>query len=356
MAWRVRAIKLLLISVSIALPAAWTGTVALAADAEGAAENLPGEAEKASAISKLEADIKAAVEKKSNAAKYGDRNAVKQLAADLKLLRLQLNKAKSKPPEKYVEEAAYRKRIEDENARLVAEKERKEAAAKMPKDTNEIKTLTVDQAQALTKREDDLNLNGLTTLSDDVAQVLAKNRYGLWLRGLTTLSPGAAKALAQHKGILNLNGLTTLSDEAAQALGPYTGDLLLNGLTTLSEDAAKGLAQQQKGDVREYLNCLNLNGLTTLSDEAARALAQHKGHSLLLNGLTTLSDKAAKELGQHQGYRLFLDGLPTLSDGAARALARHKGIVFLKGLTALDGKAANALRGKPNVRLPDRFN
>jgi hypothetical protein len=65
-------------------------------------------------------------------------------------------------------------------------------AEELPEDTNEIKTLTVEQAQELLQHEGELDLGGLTTLSDE-----------------------AAKALSQHKGELNLSGLTTLSDEAA---------------------------------------------------------------------------------------------------------------------------------------------
>jgi hypothetical protein len=65
----------------------------------------------------------------------------------------------------------------------------------LPKDTNEIKTLTVDQAKELSTHKGWLSLNGLTTLS-----------------------PEAAKALAEHEGGLSLDGLTTLSDEAAKAL------------------------------------------------------------------------------------------------------------------------------------------
>ena len=69
------------------------------------------------------------------------------------------------------------------------------AADGLPKDTNEIKSLTVEQAKALAKQKGSLSLNGLTTLSVE-----------------------AAKALAQHKGDLDLNGLTTLSIEVAKAL------------------------------------------------------------------------------------------------------------------------------------------
>ncbi len=67
----------------------------------------------------------------------------------------------------------------------------------LPKDTNEIKTLTVEQAKALAQHKYELSLNGLTTLSDEAAKVLAK-----------------------HEGVLYLEGPTTLSGEAAKCYGP----------------------------------------------------------------------------------------------------------------------------------------
>jgi beta-lactamase regulating signal transducer with metallopeptidase domain len=200
---------------------------------------------------------------------------------------------------------------------------------------NGLKKLMPDVAQALAGySRGPLFLNGLTTLSDEAATALAQYR-GIWLSlaGLTTLSDEAAKAMAQHKGYLFLNGLTTLSDEAGKALAQHEGELSLNGLTTLSDEAAKALAQHK--------GYLFLNGLTTLSDEAATALAQHKG-SLSLNGLTTLSAEAAKTLAQRKG-ELYLDGLTTLSAEAATALAQHVRRLYLNGLTTLSDEAATAL-------------
>ena len=45
----------------------------------------------------------------------------------------------------------------------------------LPKDTNEIKTLTVDQAKELSTHRGWLYLNGLTTLSDEAAKALGAN-------------------------------------------------------------------------------------------------------------------------------------------------------------------------------------
>ncbi len=88
----------------------------------------------------------------------------------------------------------------------------------LPEDTNEIKTLTVEQAKVLKQRASGLALDGLTTVSPDVAHVLAHVQCDLFLNGLTTLTDEAAQALGQHEGWLRLDGLTTLSDEAAAAL------------------------------------------------------------------------------------------------------------------------------------------
>jgi beta-lactamase regulating signal transducer with metallopeptidase domain len=230
---------------------------------------------------------------------------------------------------------------------------REARADELPADTNQIESLTVEQAKKLVeefpgvtvevqfkgfgsyKLKKCLPLNGITKLTPDVAQALAGYSKGpLILNGLTTLSDEAATALAQHKGHLFLDGLTTLSAEAATALAQNEANLSLDGLTTLSTEAAKALAQH-KGSY------LSLNSLTTLSAEAAQALAQHKG-DLSLNGLTTLSAEAAKALAQHKGD-LSLNGLTTLSAEAATALTQHKCALFLNGLTTLSAEAATAL-------------
>ena len=49
------------------------------------------------------------------------------------------------------------------------------AADGLPKDTNEIKSLTVEQAKALAQQKGSLRLNGLTTLSAKAAAALRAN-------------------------------------------------------------------------------------------------------------------------------------------------------------------------------------
>jgi hypothetical protein len=269
---------------------------------------------------------------------------------------------------------------------------REARADELPKDTNQIESLTVEQAKKLVEEfpgvtvevevkglgispcRDSLPLNSLRNLVPDVAQALAGYSRGplilnglaaldaetakalaqqkgfLLLEGLATLSADAAKSLAQHKAPLLLGGVTALSDEAAEALAQHNGPLSLNGLTALSADAAKSLAQHKAPlllnglttlsdeaakSLAQHKHGLSLDGLTTLSYEVAKALAQHKGQSLSLAGLTTLSTEAARALAQHQGDRLSLSGLNTLSHEAANAIALHKGILSLHGLTSL---------------------
>ena len=96
-------------------------------------------------------------------------------------------------------------------------------ADELPEDTNEIKALTVEQAEALAKLVgeflvDSLSLDGLTTITPDVAEALAKHESYLSLYGLTTITPEVAEALAKFKGELSLGGLTTISPETLKIL------------------------------------------------------------------------------------------------------------------------------------------
>ena len=75
-------------------------------------------------------------------------------------------------------------------------------ADELPRDTNEIKTLTVEQAEALAKHKGELWLSGLNTITPEVAEALAKCEGGLWLDNLTELTPAAAKALAESPRVV----------------------------------------------------------------------------------------------------------------------------------------------------------
>ena len=51
-------------------------------------------------------------------------------------------------------------------------------ADESPEDTNEIKTLTVGQAEVSAKHEGELYLDGLTTITPEVAEALGKHEGG----------------------------------------------------------------------------------------------------------------------------------------------------------------------------------
>jgi hypothetical protein len=129
-----------------------------------------------------------------------------------------------------------------------------------------VKSISVEAADALARRNGNLSLDSVPTLTDAAAAALARHRGGtLSLNGLKTLSDAAAAALAGREGRLSLNGLTTLSSGTAKALAAHKGDwLFLDGLTTLTDDAAKSLAQHR--------GVVSLLGLTTLTADALRSL------------------------------------------------------------------------------------
>jgi hypothetical protein len=68
-------------------------------------------------------------------------------------------------------------------------------ADELPENTNEIKTLTVEQAEALAKHEGELSLWRLTKITPEVAEALAEHEGELGLNGLTTITPEVLKIL-----------------------------------------------------------------------------------------------------------------------------------------------------------------
>ncbi len=233
-----------------------------------------------------------------------------------------------------------------------------------------LKTVPVDVARALAKRQGGLSLEGLTSLSEEAAKVLG-GKLGGNLPRLTSLTVESAKAIAgpvpgQFHRTLVLDGLTTLPDDIALAIGgkDSRGNLHLNGLTTLTPVAAKAVCQRE-GD-------LYLDGLTTIPDDTLKALAEHKspgyarpvvflrgltklsddGAVLLaawpkwsgeLPALTTLSEKTAAALAASRNWDGKLSAVKALSVETAQALARRQGGLVLDGLAELSDEAAAAL-------------
>ena len=171
-------------------------------------------------------------------------------------------------------------------------------ADELPRDTNENKTLTVEQAKTLAKHGDIFfrqrfcfcGTSKRNVFTPEVAEALAKCEVSISLDGLTTITPEAAEALAKH----NENDFDDLHE--------FSG-LSLNGFTKITAEAAEALAKCE---------CeLSLDGLTTITPEVAEALAKHEGWGLSLDGLTTITPEVAEALAKHEGEWLSLDGLAT---------------------------------------------
>lgn len=231
-------------------------------------------------------------------------------------------------------------------------------ADELPKDPNQIKSLTPEQARKLMEQFEPvevrasipndgylfagggLPLNGLESLDAATAAILVRDHDSLTLQfnALSSLDADTARVLADCDGMLFLDGLTTLPVDAARALAKYGGHAItLGGLTAIDTNAAQALA-------RCKANSLYLHGLKTLAADAARGLTWFRGQTLALDGLATLDAPAARELAAYRGDSLSLTGLTSLDPEAARGLADLRGReLALGGLTELDAATAKAL-------------
>ena len=117
----------------------------------------------------------------------------------------------------------------------------------------------------------------------------------LRLDNLRSLSPETAEALSKHSGVLVLNGLVSLDPPVATSLAKRTGTLVLNGLPSLSTEAAAAIA--------EFPGELVLKAITELPPDAAAALSKHKGR-LHLTGLTAISPETRAALQSHANVLL----------------------------------------------------
>jgi beta-lactamase regulating signal transducer with metallopeptidase domain len=222
---------------------------------------------------------------------------------------------------------------------------------------NRLTTLDADTARALLEYgKGPLLLDGLTTLDAETARALAgsKNWSGS-LPALKNLSVDVARALAEFKGKwLSFDGLTTLDAETAAALAGFKGShLLFDGLTKLDAPTARALAgftthpaKDGDGSTQKFGGVwLILNGLETIDAETAKALTAFKGEHtyIYLKGLKSLSVDAARALGEYKGNELYL-GLPKLTGDVAVAVAGSQcANLYLDKLTRLDAAAAASL-------------
>lgn len=183
----------------------------------------------------------------------------------------------------------------------------------LPQDTDQIKSLTAEQAADLVmvvkyaRENTGLNLDGLTVIGKDGAQELPL---------LDALS--LAKLAAQGSSFLSLNGLTSIDKYVAQELAKFEGSLWLNGLTSIDKDVAQELAKC-KG------NHLSLRGLNSIDKDVAKEFAKSEG-SLWLNGVTSIDKDVAKELAQFKGRVLALLILTPIDEVSLAYLRSNKSI------------------------------
>ena len=91
--------------------------------------------------------------------------------------------------------------------------------AGLPRDTNTITVLRVEQATSLVKNHSGvLQLNGLTSITPTVAGILARYRGVIFLNGLLSVPVQVATRLAKHRGPLYLGSIEDITEEARKAL------------------------------------------------------------------------------------------------------------------------------------------
>jgi hypothetical protein len=173
-------------------------------------------------------------------------------------------------------------------------------ADELPKDTNQIESLTLEQAKKLAAE-----FPGVTVAER--------------VESMTSCTPGC----------LPLNGLKSLDAATAQALAGFEG------------------------------GGLYLNGLTRLDVATAKALAEFKGRKLELNRPTTLDIDIAKTLAALDKWDGDLSSIVAIespdSVEIAATLATRKGPLRLPNLKKISPKTLAALIEKEDVMLPKEF-
>ena len=185
-------------------------------------------------------------------------------------------------------------------------------AEDFPKNTDEIKSLTAEQAADLVmvvthvRKSGALDLDGLTSIDKDVAHELAKYR-------------GATGLGTAFKGRLNL-GLTSINKEVAQELAKFKGSLSFESLTSIDKNVAQELVKFEGKE-------LYLGGLTSIDKDVARELAKFKG-SLWLMGMTSIDKNVAQELAKFEGQHMNIMGSDSL-DEVTQAYLRSSNLINL---------------------------
>ena len=148
-------------------------------------------------------------------------------------------------------------------------------AEDLPENTDEIKSLTAEQAAKLVANTSGplLILDNLNSINSTVANSLGKFR-GSWLR---------------------LKSLTSIDKDTAQELAKFNGALYLDGLTSLNEDTAKKLAHF-KGAV--HPSCFR-----SFDKDTTQAVTQFKG-AVYLYGLNSVDEGALEILKSNPDIKL----------------------------------------------------
>lgn len=122
-----------------------------------------------------------------------------------------------------------------------------------------LRTLSEEEAHAISNHANYIYLNGLERISPHIARILLKNKpHTLQLNGITELDPLVAAELSEFysfEGSLGLNGLTSLSFEAATELGKIRkGRVLLLKLDDISKESIQILKDSEMRSKFEHPN------------------------------------------------------------------------------------------------------
>ena len=173
-------------------------------------------------------------------------------------------------------------------------------ADELPKGTNQIESLTPEQAKKLAAEFPGVEVK------------IERNTGGADMSGIERSLP--------------LNGLKSLDADTAKALGEFKGQSLkLNGLTTLDVATATALAERTRGG-------LYLNGLTTLDAATAKAIAGSPAWNGDLSSIVAFESPDSVEI--------------------AATLAKRKGPLRLPNLKKLSSKTLTTLIEKEDVEIP----
>ena len=211
-------------------------------------------------------------------------------------------------------------------------------AEDLPRNTDEFKSLTAEQAAELVKKYKggSLFLRGLTSIDKDVAKELA-NFEGLvlGLNGLTSIDKDVAQELAYYQGVKLTLGLKSIDKESLQELARLKSRVYLGNFTSIDKDIAQFLIKFHREEL--------VLGLTSIDKEVAKELAKFKGSKLRFIRLKKIDKDVAQELAKFKGTHLDLYSLTSIDKDVAKGLAKFEGPYLFCGLTSIDKDVAQEL-------------